>query len=91
LTVQLGFVARTLNVRVVQIILLGLLQVNHNVSRRLNMSTKIDKFKTALANGYTEGQAATIARWSTHDFMGFMNDVIRGDGARKVWVFADAF
>jgi hypothetical protein len=51
--------------------------------------TKIDKLKTALANGYSEGQAKTLARWNTLDFMYFMNDMIRVDGEQKIWVFED--
>lgn len=53
------------------------------------MSTKIDKIKTALANGYSEGQASVLAGWSTLDFMHFMTDMIRADDERKIWVFED--
>ena len=50
-------------------------------------STQVDKFKTALANGYSEGQANVLAGWSLRDFMAFMNEVIVvGD---KVWVTMD--
>jgi hypothetical protein len=55
----------------------------------LMSSTKIDKFRTAVANGYSEGQASVLAGWSTLDFMAFMNEVIRSDGERKIWVFED--
>ena len=50
-------------------------------------STAVDKFRTALANGYSEGQAKVLAGWSLRDFMAFMNSVIVvGD---KVWVTMD--
>ena len=53
------------------------------------MSTKIDKFETALANGYAPGQAAVISKWPLIDFMRFIQDMVRGDDEQKVWVFED--
>lgn len=40
----------------------------------------IDKFKTAILNGYTKGQARALERWSNDDFLVFMGEVIRVDG-----------
>jgi hypothetical protein len=52
-------------------------------------STSIDKFRTALVNGYSEGQAKALERFSLRDFMVFMSDVILPVGKDKVWVTKD--
>jgi hypothetical protein len=51
--------------------------------------SRIDKFETALANGYSEGQAGTLNRWSQQEVMMFIEDMIRGDGKPNVLVLDD--
>ena len=52
-------------------------------------STQIDKFRTALANGYDEGQAKALAMWSLKDFMLFMKEVIPANSEERLWVTMD--
>lgn len=50
---------------------------------------KVDKFKTAILNGYTEGQARALEMWSNEDFLIFMGEVIRADGKRVQLMYED--
>lgn len=47
----------------------------------------LDQYATAIANGYTDGQAQTLATWTQEEFVIFINDMIRFDGKPKEWVF----
>lgn len=49
----------------------------------------IDKMKTAMINGYTEGQAQMLDTWSEDQFLIFMEGVILPDGKQKQYVYAD--
>ena len=48
---------------------------------------KLDKRATALANGYSEGQAATLMRWSEKEVIALISDMVRPDGKKPqlVW------
>lgn len=50
---------------------------------------KVDKFKTAVLNGYTEGQARALEVWSEEEFLIFMGGVIRPDGKRVQLMYED--
>ena len=52
-------------------------------------STQVDRYKTALENGFSVGQAEMLASWCDRDFRIFMGEVIRVDGVDKVWVTMD--
>lgn len=50
----------------------------------------IDKRATAIANGYSAGQADACERMAWRDFfILFTDQVIRGDGLPIVWKFKD--
>jgi hypothetical protein len=51
--------------------------------------TKIDQYQTALANGYSPGQAESLASWPLKNFMVFMSTMVRGDCGKRVWVYVD--
>lgn len=55
----------------------------------MSTAAKLDKFKTAMANGYNESQARALAKWTTPEFVRLINDMIRGDGKKKEWIFMD--
>jgi hypothetical protein len=52
-------------------------------------TTQVDKFKTALANGYSVSQAETLSSFSLVDFRAFMSEVVPVGGADRVWVTMD--
>lgn len=49
----------------------------------------LDKKATAIANGYSEGQAEALELWDTGAFVRLINDMIRPDNKPKEWVFKE--
>lgn len=49
---------------------------------------KIDKYATAVANGYSPSQAEALADWTDFAFVTFMNEMILPSHIpKKSWIF----
>ena len=52
---------------------------------------KLDVKATALANGYSEGQAETLAMWTEKEVIALVSDMIRVDGKKPVFVWVGGY